>query len=308
MPSASPASAAFLIALAAALWGLLGIFGKMAQQAGLEPLEVAFWRALLGGGLFALHALGTRQLLPRGADLLWTVLFGLVGVSLFYGAYQLAVQSAGASLASVLLYTAPAFVVLWGWLLLREPTGRREAAAVALTLGGVALISLGGGENIHVSPAALTWGLISGLTYSLYYLYGKLFFGRYSAAGLYALALPIGAAGLLPFTAFSPKTAGAWLTLLGIAVLSTYLAYLAYSAGLRYLSAARASVIASLEPVLAGGMALLLFGERPGVLALVGALGVLGATLLLSGSGTGDQPPQPLRSLTAFLGRPPTRR
>ncbi|MFC6618065.1 hypothetical protein [Deinococcus radiophilus] len=49
MPSASPASAAFLIALAAALWGLLGIFGKMAQQAGLEPLEVAFWRALLGG-------------------------------------------------------------------------------------------------------------------------------------------------------------------------------------------------------------------------------------------------------------------
>lgn len=287
------AAAQLCIVLAAALWGLLGISGKYAQAEGVTPLEVAFWRAALGGALFALHAGAARQALPRGLDLLWTALFGVVGVSLFYAAYQLAVQAAGASLASVLLYTAPAFVVLWGWLLLRERTGQREFGAVALTLGGVALISLGGGEHIQVTPAALTWGLLSGFSYSLYYLYGKLFFGRYSSAALYAIAMPVGALGLLPLTDFTAKSPTAWLALGATALLSTYLAYLLYSAGLKHLSATRASVVASLEPVVAGLLALALFGEKPGLLALAGAGLVLAATLLLSAGEKPQQPPTP---------------
>ncbi|MPY65332.1 DMT family transporter [Deinococcus sp. SDU3-2] len=278
-------SPAGLILTAAVLWGLLGILGKGAQGAGVGALEVAFWRAALGGGLFALHAGLTRADLPRGRDLGATVLFGLVGVSVFYGAYQLAVRTGGASLGSVLLYTAPAFVALLGWGLLRERLGGREALAVAGTLGGIALISLGGGQGVTVTGAALGWGLLSGLTYSLYYLYGKAFFGRYAPAALYAVALPVGALGLLPFVEFGAKTPAAWASLAGIAVLSTYFAYLAYSAGLKHLPATRASVIASLEPVVAAGLAAALFGERLSAVALVGAALVIGAALVLSVGG-----------------------
>ncbi|MCP2013881.1 drug/metabolite transporter (DMT)-like permease [Deinococcus sp. HSC-46F16] len=278
-------SPAGLILTAAVLWGLLGILGKGAQGAGVGALEVAFWRAALGGGLFALHAGLTRATLPRGRDLGVTAAFGLAGVSVFYGAYQLAVRTGGASLASVLLYTAPAFVALLGWGLLRERLGGREALAVAGTLGGIALISLGGGQGVTVTGAALGWGLLSGLTYSLYYLYGKGFFGRYAPTALYAVALPVGALGLLPFVEFSAKTPAAWASLAGIAVLSTYFAYLAYSAGLKHLPATRASVIASLEPVVAAGLAAALFGERLSAVALVGAALVIGAALLLSVGG-----------------------
>lgn len=278
-------SPALLILTAAVLWGLLGILGKGAQGAGVGALEVAFWRAALGGGLFALHAGLTRAQLPRGRDLGVTALFGLVGVSVFYGAYQLAVRTGGASLASVLLYTAPAFVALLGWGLLRERLGGLEALAVAGTLGGIALISLGGGQGVTVTGAALGWGLLSGLTYSLYYLYGKAFFGRYAPTALYAVALPVGALGLLPFVEFGAGTPAAWASLAGIAVLSTYFAYLAYSAGLKHLPATRASVIASLEPVVAAGLAAVLFGERLSAVALAGAALVIGAALLLSVGG-----------------------
>ena len=125
-------------------------------------------------------------------------------------------------------------------------------------------------------------GLLSGLTYSLYYLYGKAFFGRYSPAALFAVALPVGALGLLPFFQFTAKTAAAWGSLLALALLCTYLAYIAYSAGLRHLPATRASVIASLEPVVAALLAALLFGERLSPLALLGAALVVGAALMLS--------------------------
>lgn len=181
-------------------------------------------------------------------------------------------------------------MALLGWGLLRERLGVREGLAVAGTLMGIALISLGGGQGVNVTAAALTWGLLAGFTYSLYYLYGKAYFTRYPPTALYAVALPVGALGLLPFVAFSAKTPAAWGSLAGIAVLSTYFAYLAYSAGLRHLPATRASVIASLEPVVAAGLAALLFGERLSTTALLGAALVIGAALLLSLENSQAQP------------------
>ncbi|MBB6097538.1 drug/metabolite transporter (DMT)-like permease [Deinobacterium chartae] len=268
-----------LILTAAVLWGLLGIFGKAAFAAGLLPLEVAFWRALMGGGLYALHALVLRQRLPRGKDLWITLGFGLVGVSVFYASYQLAVEAGGASLASVLLYTAPAFVALLSSTLLRERLGRSGALVVGVTVLGVALISLGGGSGVRVNAVSVTWGLLSGVSYATYYLYGKLFFARYAPSALLAVALPVGALGLLPFTEFHSKTAAAWGVLAAISVASTYLAYLAYGAALRQLPATRASVLASLEPVVATALAAAIFGERLSGLALLGGALVIGAAL-----------------------------
>ncbi|MFC6590760.1 DMT family transporter [Deinococcus lacus] len=272
---------------AAALWGLLGIFGKQAQLLGVSALEVAFWRAALGGLLFGLHAGVLRLKLPRGRDLAWTLLFGLVGVSLFYASYQLAVQQGGASLASVLLYTAPAFVTLSGrWF--GERPGPREWLACLGILGGVALMAAGSGQGLSVSGGALLWGLTAGLSYSVYYLYGRVFFGRYEPAALYAVALPTGALGLLPLLPQLAWPAGpAWGLLGGIAVLSTYAAYLAYGQGLQRLGSTQASVIASLEPVVAGVLAAWLFGESLGPLGWLGAALVIGsATLLNLGSRT----------------------
>ncbi len=268
---------ALLILTAAALWGLLGISSTFAFQLGLHPLEIAFWRAVLGGGLFAAHALTVRAALPRGRDLLVTAVFGLAGVSVFYGSYQLAVRAGGAGFASVLLYTAPAFVALLSWPALRERVSAPTWIGAGAAVLGVALLSVGGEGRF--SPAALAFGLLSGLTYALYYLYGKTYFSRYAPAALLAVALPVGALGLAPFTPFAHKTGAAWALLLAVAVFSTYLAYLAYGAGLRGLSAARASVIAALEPVVAASLAAWLFGERFGSGGLLGAGLVVGAAV-----------------------------
>lgn len=283
--------AAGYIVVAATLWGLLGIFGKQAQSLGVSALEVAFWRALLGGALFAGHAAVVRARVPRGRDLAVTVAFGLVGGSLFYGSYQLAVRAGGASLASVLLYTAPAFVAVLGALVLRERVGRTEAAAVLATIAGIAVIGLGGGQGITVGPAAIGWGLTAGFSYALYYLYGARYFPRYPPAVLFAVALPVGAVGLAPFVRFSAPSAAAWGYLAAIAILSTYLAYLAYARGLLGLPATRASVIAALEPVVAAGFAAAIFGERLSALALVGAALVIAAATWLSRSGESPVPP-----------------
>lgn len=275
----SPRSAALYVLAAAVLWSLLGIFGLQAGSGGAGALEVAMWRAIIGAGLFLAHALVVRAPWPRGRDLLITAGFGLVGVALFYGSNQLAVRAGGASLASVLLYTAPAFVAVLSWRFLGQRLSRRQAGAVVATIIGITVISFGGGQRVVVDAASLGWGVTSGFCYSLYYIFGSIYFRRYAASSVLAIALSVGAVGLLPFVGWGLPPSGAIAPIVGIAVLCTYAAYLAYSAGLRRLAATRASVIASIEPVSASLLAAWLFGERLSWLAAAGAALVVGAAV-----------------------------
>ena len=146
------------IFVAAALWGLIGALSRGVLGAGVGALELAFWRAALAGGMFALHAGLTRQGVPRRRDVGIFALFSLVAVALFYSAYTLAVQAGGVSLASILLYSAPAFVALAAWPLFGETPTLRQLGLLGVTLSGVVLVSRSGGAGVTVSGAALFWG------------------------------------------------------------------------------------------------------------------------------------------------------
>jgi DME family drug/metabolite transporter len=277
-----------LVFLAASLWGLIGLFSRGILEAGVGPLELAFWRAALAGGMFILHALSTRQLrVARAFDLLALAGFSLLGVTLFYASYTFAVQTGGVSLASILLYSSPAFVAVAARFLLREALTPRKLGLLALTLTGVVLVSQGGGTGVQVSATSIFWGVTAALSYSSYYLFGKWALARYSPVTIYAFVLPCGALGLLflmKFTAvnFSAKSSQVWGLLILLAALSTYAAYGLYYTGLRRTEASRAVLVASVEPLIAALLAALVFGERLGVWGLLGGLLILGAALLAS--------------------------
>jgi DME family drug/metabolite transporter len=268
-----------LIALAAILWGTLGPAARVAFGAGIGPLELSFWRALLGGLLFGAHALarGRVRIAPR--DLPAVAAFAILGVALFYLSYFRAVQAGGAALAAILLYTAPAWVALASTLWFGERMSARKLAALALTLGGVALVALGGasGPAVHVSAEALSWGLLAGVAYAGYYLFGKRYFARYET-----YALPAGAVALLPAVRFAPKSATTWIALAFIAIVPTYLAYFAYGLGLRRTEATRAATVATIEPLLAAILANVVWGETLHTAGYAGALLILAGVLTIA--------------------------
>lgn len=278
-----------LVLLAALLWALIGIVAKGILEAGVGPIEIAFWRAALGGALFLVHAAVTRRLglepaSVRGKlrDLAAFVAFGLIGVTLFFASLNLAIDRGGISLAFILLYTAPAFVAVFAHLLLGERLGGTKAALVGIAMIGVALVATDRGSGIDVSVASVAWGLAAGASYASYYIFGKWILRRYRPVAIYAIVLPIGASGLLPLVDFAPKTPTVWLLLAVLAVVSTYLAYLAYFTGLERVEASRAVLVATIEPVVAAMLAAWLFAERFGPVGIVGSGLVLAAAALSS--------------------------
>jgi len=270
------------VTLAAVLWGLLGPITRYAFEAGMPPLEAAFWRSSLAWVFFAAHAKLLGQMRVERADLPVVLAFGLFGIAGLFGFYALAVRAGGAALASVLLYTAPVWVAIMSRLWLGERLTPAKLAAVALTIIGVAGVSLGPNwsGNAGFGPAAILFGLLSGITYALYYIFGKRYLSRYRTPTLFLYALPVGALAMLPFFSFSAHPWQAWVSVLTVAFVSTYLAYSIYYAGLQHLEATRASVVATLEPLAASVLAYLLWNETFSLLGYAGAGLILLAVLL----------------------------
>lgn len=278
---------------AALLWAGIGPVAKFGFQAGALPLETAFWRAFLGCLCFLVHCLAKGTWRVRKTDLPLLVLFGLSGVSVFFGSYQIAVRESGAALASMLLYTAPAWVALLSWLIFKEPMSRLKLAALFIAMAGAALVSLGSAgaaqqEGLfalqQVSVLGVLCGLLSGLTYALHYIFGKRLLRDYSAATIYLYTLAAGSLGLLPFVEFTlwPPFSGdagglSWSVFLFLGSFTTYGAYMAYCAGLKLLEPTRVAVTANLEPVIAAILAYAWWDEyfRP--------VGYVGGALVLAG-------------------------
>jgi DME family drug/metabolite transporter len=266
-----------LIIAAATLWASIGPAVRFALEDGATAIEIAFLRAILACGIFAAHAAARGGFRLRRPDVVPVLGFGIVGIALFYGSNVVAVERGGAALASVLLYSAPAWVALASWAMTRHRPSIRTVGAVAVTMLGVGAVASSGPEGIRPDPVAVGWGLLASLCYALHYLFGARYFPRYEPGTLFVWILAIGAIGLGPFVRFGDKGPVAWSAILYVAALPTYVAYRLYAAGLPRVAPTRAATVASAEPVIAALFAWLTFGES------LGAIGYLGAALVVVG-------------------------
>ena len=168
---------AIAVATAASIWGTLGFFAKVlyAEGVSFEAL-VAFraavgWLAMLAFLLLTGDA-GTLRVARK--DFAFLVPLGLVGIGAFYLLYFYTVRESTVGTAAILLYSSPAFVAILAWAFLKEALGASRLLALLLTFLGIFLV-VGGYDpsNLEVPPFVLTTGLLSGLTYGLYSIFGK---------------------------------------------------------------------------------------------------------------------------------------
>ena len=131
------------------------------MEEGLAPLEVAFWRALLGGICFFAQTgiCGGARIPVKHA--LFFCLFGVLSISVFFSSLQISIQLSGAAMAMVLLYTAPAWVAVFSRILFHESFSSRKGIALGLALFGTALVCFSGG-SLNAEPSVL--GIVCGLT------------------------------------------------------------------------------------------------------------------------------------------------
>jgi len=267
------------VATAALLWSTSGLFIKVLP---LGPFPIALWRSLVA----ALTMLTIMRLRGQATGIKFQPI-DLACAGSYAGvliSFVVATKMTTAANAIFLQFSAPIYLLVLEPWAFRRPLHRRDLWAVAACLGGMALF-FGGRMERGGMPGNLL-GILSGLflaTFSLLLKWkrehepgrnpaGAIVLGNLAVA---IICLPLA----LPLTGLSLGQASA-LAFLGIFQLG--LAYLVFSAGMRYVSATAAMIVSMLEAVFNPIWVFLGVGERPSGPALAGAAVILGVILWYS--------------------------
>jgi drug/metabolite transporter (DMT)-like permease len=279
-----------------AVFGTSGSFAKALLETGWSP-GAAVAARLTGAALIlavpAVPALRGRwhQLRDNWVTIL---LFGLIGVAACQLFYFNAVERLSVGVALLLEYLAPVIIVLWLWGASRKRPRVLTRGGTLLSLAGLVLVlDLTGAVKIDV--VGVLWGIAAAVCLAIYFFItakenDSLPPIVLASGGLLVGAAVIwlaGASGMLPMrfstadTTLGPWVTPWWVSLAGLVILATVLAYVSGIVAARALGSKVASFVSLTEVLFAVIWAWLLLGELPGAIQLLGGVLIVGGVILV---------------------------
>ena len=276
------------VLIAATSWGMLPVIAGKIYAAGTGSLETAAVRAYLAALVFiGMGIRYRRQILTiRLRHLPFYACYGLIAITGLYVVYLSAIQLISGAMACTLMYTAPAFVILFSRLIYKEPITRRKLVGICVTFVGCALVvRLYDSQALVMNARGIFLGILSGLCYSSLTVFGRKGITLYSSDLNTILPAVFGAFFMLFIK--PPWQIPCTLHLAGLyfmlALIGSVIPYLFYMKGLQSgLEGGLASIVATFEPVAASLFSALFMGDRLSVVQIAGILLVVaGASIPL---------------------------
>lgn len=279
--------APWFLVLCAVLWSSSGLFIKLMQW---QPLSILSARSLFAAGvLIAFLALRRRAGMadpPLRAPL---TRLEVIGALCYFGtqaAFVTSTKLTTAANAIFLQYTAPIYVLLFGWLFLRERPTRADWLTLPLVLAGL-LLFLGqgfafGGDIRGDLLAAFSGVMLAGMTVATR--------GQGTIpARTFLLGMVAGILLGLPSLLSETLRLADLAMVAYLGVFQMGLALVFYSLAIVHVPALEATLILALEPVLNPVWVFLVIGEKPGPLALLGGLAVVAAVVARAALGNREE-------------------
>jgi drug/metabolite transporter (DMT)-like permease len=276
------------VALAAALWAASGSAAKFLFRSGISPLQLVQLRTTISAVLLFIWLLaGKRSLLKIGKkDLAYFFLLGIALAATQF-TYLYTISRLSVAAAILLQYQAPVLIAGYAIFFARR---RLSSATLAAVLGTVAGCYLVVGaydlDLLHLNGVGILSGLGSAFAFALYSVKSEYGMRSYAPRTVVFYALLFAAVTwnvlVRPFSAFSLHySAISWWWIAFISTFGTIFPFVLYNAGINLIRATRASITATLEPVIAGTLSFIFLGELMEPLQVIGAILVISSVLTL---------------------------
>lgn len=268
------------------LYGFIGYFGIQIIHAGFSISNMLFWRFAIASIIITGMLLFARiQVRLNDPNLLKALISSILFYSTGSALYFMACRYIGTGLSMVIFFIYPVFVTLITWLFDRHKISRLHHISIAcIVIGIVCLLKPG---EIQIELRGIIIAILSAVFYAVYIVTSKK-----QATQLHPLLLTliICYSSTIVFLVISvleddlllPVSLKLWGHISGIAVISTILPILFLVKSLKYISAAKASILSGLEPIVVLIIGVSVLGEEIGLLQLIGSIIVLFGALLIN--------------------------
>lgn len=272
---------------AGVLWGTISVFLKNLSSSGLSLIQITACRAIFSSFfLFVYFLVKDKNLLKIKLKDIWMFVgTGVVSLTFFSLCYFSTILESGASIAVILLYTSPIFILLLSAILFKEKITKIKLFALILTFVGCIFVTGIGGEN-HLSAKGLFIGLCAGFGYALYSIFSRFALEKYKPLTVTFYTFVFSSISLLPFcniveicSSFSEKSL---LFLIGIALVCTVLPYIFYTFGLSGLETGKAAILVTVEPLVGSLIGIFVWKENLDMLKLIGIIMIFIAVILIN--------------------------
>ena len=280
-----------LVLLSGCTWGCMGLMVRPLNAYGLNSIDISFIRAVITliAITFWLLIFDREAFKIKLRDIWCFIGTGALSIAFFNYCYFKTIVLTSLSVAAVLLYTAPAFVMIMSAILFKERLGKKKLIALLLAFVGCCLVSGVVGGDAKLTLPGLLVGIGAGFGYALYSIFSR-----------YAINKGYGSMTITLYTFLTCTITTAYLADLGrvtevmtadlgllvktilLVLLVTLIPYLAYTKGLDGLENGTASVIASVEPVMATVLGVVVYHEVPDLWMVIGIVLVLGSIGLVN--------------------------
>jgi drug/metabolite transporter (DMT)-like permease len=259
------------------------------------PVAITAWRLLLATLLLApIAGRGLAALTRLSKTDLAVLVLGALALTAHFFTWIRAVQTTTVANATLFLSINPVITAVAAYLLFGERASRRLAGAIALGIAGVAVL---GGNDLDLEPGNLAGdglALISSVLFTAYFMAAKrvrrVLDARVYVTAVYGIAALFAFAVLAftddPIFAYGPRN---WICFGLMAVFPTMIGHSSLNTALKYVDAGRISAFTLVEPLLAGIVAAVAWGERITPLVAVGYVLICGSVLMVALEGGRDK-------------------
>lgn len=282
--------ASVCVILSGVFWGVISVFIRQLSAAGLSALNISLIRMSVAALSFSAFVFikDKSKFRIRPKDSLYFVGTGIISVVLFNCCYFYTMIHSQASVAVVLLYTSPVFIMVISAFLFKERFTAVKTVALILTFSGCVLVSGVLGGAYRVSPLIMLTGLASGLFYALYTIFGRYALAKYDTLTVTVYTFIFGLIGSLlvgrPAETVSIISSDPKLLIwcLGIGIISTVLPYFLYTYGLNNMESGKAAILVAVEPLVGSVIGMAFYNESRSILKICGILLIFASILILN--------------------------
>ena len=274
-------------------WMLLGndwFFSRSLSSVHLNSIQISLLRCVIAGTVLIIMLLITDRIKLHILlkDIWMFIGTGVLGLALFNICYFISIGENTLSLASILLYTAPSFVVVMSSVLFKERITRQKLLALIISFTGCFFAVGVFGESLQTTIFGLAVGLGSGIGYGLYSIFSSIALKKYNWLTVITYTFLFASAVLLPFAkpieiiSILSNNPNVIASTISLGLFSTLLPFLLYTKGLEQLEVGKAALLTFIEPVVATIVGVVVYQEKVTIFNTGGVLLIVLSIMILN--------------------------
>ena len=269
------------LTIASIIWGAMFVVVKIIVDE-VHPIQLVWLEYLIALVFLIGYSIMKREKWHiNWPDLKLIFWIGIIGNTISLVAQEMGTGLSNAQTGSVITSTIPAFMIIFGWLILKEKLDKVKIFSVIIAILGVVMI-VGlkmSGTNVILGVLLLVldsiaWALMSVLVKKV---------KTYSSLQITIMSTVVAVVALTPFilsdlqslTSINFVDPKVILSLLYIGAVSTAVAYVMWNRGLQIVSAGSSGLFYLIQPIVGSFLGWLLLGEQISVGFVIGSALIL---------------------------------